>query len=100
MPLNNHVPDSEPITNKISIAPIAELMLLTMLVSISSQLQPSRQEIIPATDAAKNNAIWLGPSVACDPNKTTLMESKATSEKIGTNACSSEGLDVLVMKNN
>jgi hypothetical protein len=29
-----------------------------------------------------------------------LMESKATSEKIGTNACSSEGLDVLVMKNN
>ena len=57
MPLSNQVPASEPMVSNISMAPIAELMLFTILPSISGQVKPHRKAIIPATPEANNKAI-------------------------------------------
>ena len=57
MPLMSHVPDSAPIISRISNADIAELILLTIPSSISSQLYPNLNDKIPAKAAVSIKAI-------------------------------------------
>ena len=92
IPLISHVPDKEPMTNKIRIAPIAALMLLTILPSMVVQEVPALQATSPATKAASTNAIWFGPSVAEAPNTTTLAPRSVIRTMIGTRASPREGL--------
>jgi len=93
IPLISQVPDKEPMTNKISIAPMAELMLLTILPSMVDHVVPARQATRPATKAESTNAIWFGPSVADAPNTTTFAPRRVIRTMIGTRASPREGLD-------
>ncbi|EMR03734.1 hypothetical protein ADICEAN_01168 [Cesiribacter andamanensis AMV16] len=51
MPLSNQVPASEPISSRIRMADMAELMLCTIPSCMRSQLAPTRRPMIPATAA-------------------------------------------------
>ena len=61
IPLSNQVPAREPMSNRIRMADMAELMLFTIPSCMVSQLVPVRRATSAATAADKIRAIWLEP---------------------------------------
>lgn len=67
MPLNNQVPARDPMSNKMIIEDIAELMLSTIPCLISAHLIPKPSATSEATPAESINIIWLDPSREASP---------------------------------
>ncbi len=86
MPLRSQVPASEPISSKIMMEDIAELILLTIPDLISRQLNPSRNATRLATAADSMRIIWFEPSSEASPNIRTLMNKATIKNRIGINA--------------
>ena len=85
-PLKSHVPANEPISKRIIIDGIAELMLLTICLRILNHLCPNETAIIAAIVAASSKAIWLAPERVSLPKKYTFKTRKIIRNRMGINA--------------
>jgi hypothetical protein len=91
-PLIIQVPAREPISRRMSMDGMAELMLETIWDRIAGQVSFRRMAIIPAMAAERSRAIWLAPDKVSSPYMNTFSDSRIIKQTMGINACSRVGL--------